>query len=182
MGVAEPVVPADGYELSDDPDRLDLDAVWAFLSTDAYWGRWRTRADLDAQVAGAWRVVGAYAADSTQVGFARAVSDGAGFAYLADVFVSPEHRGHRLGHRLVETMVDDGPGADFRWVLFTRDAHGLYASHGFGEPGTSAMVRPARGSLAGRRVSRAGSRRARPARRSGRGGSGPEPSPTLGPR
>lgn len=133
------------YELSDDPARLDLDAVWAFLSEDAYWGRWRTRADLDAQVERAWRVVGAYAPGGAQVGFARAVSDGAGFAYLADVYVHPDHRGHRLGHRLVRTMVDDGPGADFRWVLFTRDAHGLYASHGFSEPGSSVMVRPAGG-------------------------------------
>lgn len=141
-------VDAGRYELSDDPARLDLDAVWSFLAKDASWGRWRTRADVEAQVAGAWRVVGAYAPGGAQVGFARAVSDGIGFAYLADVFVDPDHRGHRLGHRLVETMIDEGPGADFRWVLFTRDAHGLYASHGFGEPDDSAMVRAARGRLA----------------------------------
>ena len=148
------VADAGPYELSDDPARLDLDAVWAFLSGHAYWGRWCTHADLDAQVAGAWRVVGAYAQDGAQVVFARAVpcravSDGAGFAYLADVDVHPDHRGHRLGHGLVQTMVDDG--ADFRWVLFTRDAHGLYASHGFGEPGEGAMVRPAGGPFAAAR-------------------------------
>ncbi|GMA26133.1 N-acetyltransferase [Luteimicrobium album] len=147
MSGTEPAPHSGGYELSDDPARLDLDAVWGFLSTEACWGRWRTRVDVEAQVAGAWRVVGAYAADGAQVGFTRAVSDGAGFAYLADVFVAPEHRGHRLGHRLVETMVDHGPGADFRWVLVTRDAHGLYAAHGFGEPGEWAMVRQARGAL-----------------------------------
>ncbi|MGC5166109.1 GNAT family N-acetyltransferase [Luteimicrobium sp. DT211] len=140
--------PGDRYELSDDPARVDVDAVWDFLSTDAYWGRWRTRADVEAQLAGAWRVVGAYGPDGRQVGFARAVSDGAGFAYLADVYVDPAHRGHRLGHRLVETMIDGGPGTDFRWVLFTRDAHRLYASHGFEDPGPSAMVRPARGAQA----------------------------------
>jgi hypothetical protein len=48
------------FELSDDPARLDVDAVWTFLSTEAYWARWRTRADFEAQLASAWRVVGVY--------------------------------------------------------------------------------------------------------------------------
>ncbi len=78
------------------------------------------------------------------VGFARAVSDGVAFAYLADVFVDPAHRGAGLGHRLVTTMIDEGPGADFRWTLFTGDAHGLYRQHGFAEPDATAMVRPPR--------------------------------------
>src|SRR3954470_11514424 len=51
------------YELSDDPARVDVAAAWAFLSTEAYWARWRTRADFERQVAGAWRVVGCYDAD-----------------------------------------------------------------------------------------------------------------------
>ena len=50
------------YELDDDPTRIQPDAVWAWLSTEAYWGLQRTRADVDAQITGAWRVVGAYAA------------------------------------------------------------------------------------------------------------------------
>ena len=130
------------YELDDDPTRIQPDVVWAYLSTDAYWGRWRTRADIDAQLASAWRVVGAYRADTgEQVGFARAVSDGVGFAYLADVFVLPEHRGHALGKRLMQRMIDDGPGRDFRWVLFTADAHGLYEQFGFAAPDATAMVR-----------------------------------------
>ena len=48
------------YELDDDPDRIQRDVVWDWLSTDAYWGRWRSRADLDAQLDSAWRLVGAY--------------------------------------------------------------------------------------------------------------------------
>ena len=133
------------YVLSDAIERVDRDAVWEFLSTEAYWGRWRSRADVEKQVDGAWRVVGAYVASTGEmVGFARAVSDGVGFAYLADVFVDPAHRGTGLGHRIVATMVEDGPGADFRWVLFTGDAHGLYAEFGFTEPDRTAMVRPSR--------------------------------------
>ncbi|MET0736097.1 MAG: GNAT family N-acetyltransferase, partial [Microbacterium sp.] len=96
-------------------------------------------------LASAWRVVGAYRVDDgAQVGFARATSDGVGFAYLADVFVLPEHRGHALGKMLVQRMIDDGPGRDFRWVLFTADAHGLYEQFGFGAPDATAMIRPSR--------------------------------------
>jgi GNAT superfamily N-acetyltransferase len=133
------------YVLSDDVDRLDRDVIWRFLSAEAYWGRWRTRDEVERQIAGAWRVVGAYDERSGElVGFARAVSDGVAFAYLADVFVDAAHRGAGLGHRLVTTMIDEGPGADFRWTLFTGDAHGLYRQHGFAEPDATAMVRPAR--------------------------------------
>ena len=133
----------DGYELDDDPARVDADAAWAYLSTDAYWGRWRARADFDAQLASAWRVVGAYACDGAMVGFARAVSDGVAFAYLADVYVHPEHRGRGLGIDLVRLMVEDGPGRRFRWVLHTADAHGLYGKFGFAPPGDTVLERRA---------------------------------------
>ncbi|WP_127820159.1 GNAT family N-acetyltransferase [Microbacterium sp. CPCC 204701] len=132
------------YELADDPARIQRDVVWGWLSTEAYWGRWRTRAQVETQLDTAWRVVGAYRVDTgTQVGFARAVSDGVGFAYLADVFVLPEHRGHGLGKRLLQLMIEDGPGRDMRWALFTGDAHDLYRQFGFTEPDRTAMVRPA---------------------------------------
>lgn len=134
------------HELDDDPARLQPDVIWQWLSTEAYWGRWRERAHLDAQLASAWRVVGAYRSDTgEQVAFARAVSDGVSFAYLADVFVLPEHQASGLGTRLLARMIDEGPGADFRWTLFTRDAHGLYERFGFAAPDDTAMVRPARG-------------------------------------
>jgi hypothetical protein len=88
------------YELDDNPARIQPDVVWEYLSTDAYWGRWRTRAEIDAQLASAWRVVGAYRSDTgEQIGFARAVSDGVGFAYLADVFVLSDHRGQAADDR-----------------------------------------------------------------------------------
>ncbi|MFJ4166639.1 GNAT family N-acetyltransferase [Microbacterium sp. NPDC089698] len=135
----------DAYELDDDPSRIQTDAVWTWLSTEVYWGRWRTRADVEAQLTNAWRLVGVYRTDTgEQVGFARAVSDGVAFAYLADVYVGPEHRGHGLGKRMMQLMIDDGPGADMRWTLFTSDAHGLYRQFGFTEPDRTAMVRAAR--------------------------------------
>jgi len=132
----------DIYGLDDDPNRIDIDALIAFLTTSAYWGRWRGRAEIEAQLASAWRVVGLYAGEE-MVGFARAVSDGVAFAYLADVYVDPRHRGHGRGTALVRELVE-GNGADrFRWMLHTKDAHGLYAQLGFAAPGADAMERPA---------------------------------------
>ena len=123
------------YEISDDPARLDLDVIWKFLSTEAYWGRWRTRADVEAAIQGSWRVSGAYErATGRQIGFARAISDGVGFAYLADVFVVDDARGTGVGKEIVRELVDRGPGERFRWVLHTDDAHGLYRQFGFGDP------------------------------------------------
>ena len=133
------------YELDDNPGRIDRDTVWEFLSTQAYWGRYRTRADLEAQLASAWRVVGVYeAATGRQVGFARAISDGVDFGYLADVFILPGARGEGLGRELVATMIDRGPGAGFRWSLHTKDAHGLYRKYGFAEPDSRYLERPRR--------------------------------------
>jgi GNAT superfamily N-acetyltransferase len=131
------------YELADDATRVDVDAVWEFLSTEAYWGRSRTRADFEAQLATSWRVVGVYEADTGRlVGFARATSDGVAYAYLSDVFVTAHARGNGLGKELVATMVDRGPGARFRWSLHTSDAHGLYRQYGFAEPDDRYLERP----------------------------------------
>ncbi|WP_233488580.1 GNAT family N-acetyltransferase [Blastococcus sp. TF02-09] len=129
------------YAIDDNPARVDLDVVWHFLSSAAYWGRWRTRDDVARQVRGAWRVVGAYRGQD-MVGFARAISDGVAFAYLADVFVLPEHRKRGLGRRLVNAMIERGAGRGFRWLLHTADAHGLYADFGFAPPGSTLMERP----------------------------------------
>ena len=134
------------YEFDDNPGRVDKNAVWEFLSTQAYWGRYRTRADFEAQLASAWRVVGVYdTAGDRQVGFARAVSDGVAYAYLADVFILPDARGAGLGKELVETMVDRGPGSSFRWTLHTADAQGLYQQYGFAVPDGGWLERPHRG-------------------------------------
>jgi GNAT superfamily N-acetyltransferase len=137
------IVTVGRYEIDDDPARVDRDAVWRYLSTEAYWGRNRRRADVEAQLDGAWRVVAAYDGDGATVGFARAVSDGVAFAYLADVYVDAAARGAGLGTALVWAMIDDGPGRGFRWTLFTQDAHGLYTRFGFAVPDATAMVRPA---------------------------------------
>jgi len=132
------------YELDDDPARIDPAAAAAFLTTGAYWARWRTESDIRRQIAEAWRVVGAYDPAGAMVGFARAISDG-GSAYLADVYVLPAHRGRGLGKAIVAMMIEQGPGAGFRWMLHTSDAFGLYRQFGFASPPDNYMERPARG-------------------------------------
>jgi len=130
----------DGYELDDDPARVDLDAVHTFL-TQSYWAEGRLRETVERLVRDAQRVVGLYR-EGRQVGFCRAVSDDASLTYLADVYVLPEHRGRGLGVELVREMIDNGPYARRRWLLHTRDAHELYRRFGFGPPNERLMERP----------------------------------------
>ena len=121
----------DGFELDDDPTRVDRAAVHAYLGGESYWAEGRTRERQDELLDASERLVGLYR-DGRQVGFARAVDcDAAGFVYLADVYVLEECRGRGLGVELVREMVENGQYADRRWVLHTRDAHALYEKFGF---------------------------------------------------
>ncbi len=144
----------DGFELDDDPTRIDLDAVHDYISRESYWGRGRTRELVRRAVEGSQRVVGLYH-DGRQVGFARAVSDGATLGYLADVYVLREHRGRGLGLALVEEILDgERPGGDHvRWLLHTADAQGLYEKLGFtsGPPSYPLMERTRAGRARGSR-------------------------------
>ena len=132
-----------GYELDDDPGRIDREAVHRYLSEESYWAKGRLRATQDALIDGAARVVGLYR-DRSQVGFSRAISDGHVQSYLADVYVLDGHRGHGLGVELVRFSVDEGPLAGTKWILHTADAHGLYRKLGFVEPGSALLERPRR--------------------------------------
>ena len=129
------------FELDDDASRVDRDALWKFLSEQAYWQRWRTRADVDRQVEGSWRLLGLYRRDDgSMVGFARALSDGS-IAYLSDVYVDESVRGRGLGKALVAEMVTRDEAKTMRWLLHTSDAHGLYRLFGFREPSERLMER-----------------------------------------
>jgi GNAT superfamily N-acetyltransferase len=124
-------VAADGYEVDDDPTRLDLDLVHHWLSTDAYWALGRSRETV-ATAAEHSLNIAAYAPDGRQVAYARLVTDRATFAWLCDVYVDPGHRGRGLGSRLVEAVVARlEPMRLRRTLLATEDAHGIYARFGF---------------------------------------------------
>ena len=127
--------------LDDNPDRIDAGAAVSFLTTEAYWGRWRGEEDIRRQIRASWRVVGAYDQAGAMVGLARAVGDG-GSAYLTDVYVLPAHRGAGLGRAMMRMMIEDGPGAGLRWMLHTSDAHGLYRKFGFTQPDGRYLERP----------------------------------------
>ncbi|HEY2073109.1 MAG TPA: GNAT family N-acetyltransferase [Gaiellaceae bacterium] len=129
----------DGYELDDDPARIDVDAVHAYLSQ-AYWAEGRPRAEVERLTREAQRVVGLYK-DGAQVGYCRAFTDDMSTAYLADVYVLEEHRGRGLGIELVREMIENGPYAKRRWLLHTRDMHRLYERFGFGPPSERVMER-----------------------------------------
>ena len=119
-----------GYELSDDPGRIDLDATWGFLRA-AYWSAGVTRDVVARSIAGAL-CHGRDAPGDEQAGFARAVSDWATFAWIADVFVLEPHRGRGLGVWMVESLLSHPRLQDLRLtILATADAHGLYERFGF---------------------------------------------------
>ncbi|HEX8299759.1 MAG TPA: GNAT family N-acetyltransferase [Rubricoccaceae bacterium] len=120
----------DGYVRSDDRARLDFAAVHAALAA-SYWSPGIARETVERAAAGSL-TFGLYAPKGEQVGYARVVTDRATFAYLADVYVLEAHRGRGLGRWLVEGVLahPDLEGLR-RWMLATRDAHGLYASFGF---------------------------------------------------
>ncbi len=135
----------DGYELDDDRDRIDLVAVHAYISLESYWAKGRPLAMQAEMNRAAARLVGLYR-DAEQVGFTRtALVGGMRMAYLYDVYVLEEHRGRGLGEELVRETVDRGPYADYRWLLDTTDAHGLYTKFGFRAPNERLMERPRRG-------------------------------------
>jgi GNAT superfamily N-acetyltransferase len=128
------------YVLNDDPDRVDREAVHAFVST-SYWAEGRERAVMDELIARAARVVGLYGPDGRQLGFARVVSNGHTVSYLADVYVLEEARGRGLGLALVRFAVDEGGLAQTKWILHTRDMQRLYAKVGFSGPGDRTVER-----------------------------------------
>ena len=118
-----------GFEISSDPSRLDLDVIHGFLST-SYWAQGRTRETVERALRNSI-CFGAYR-QGRQAGFGRIVTDRAVFAYLADIFVLPEHRGQGLGKTLVRAMLDHPDIRGLPAVLLrTRDAHRLYAQFGF---------------------------------------------------
>jgi GNAT superfamily N-acetyltransferase len=130
----------DGYELDDDPARIDVAAVHRYLANESYWATGRPYATVERIVREADRVVGLYK-DGAQVGYCRAATDGVSFVYLADVYVLEEHRGRGLGVELVREMVENGPYAGVKWLLHTTNAHTLYARFGFGAPSEKMMER-----------------------------------------
>ncbi len=119
------------YEFSTDPTRIDGARVHELISR-TYWAKDRPRDVMDAAIAGS-RPYGIYRRDTgEQVAFARVVTDGVTFAWLADVVVDPRLRGQGIGKILIAGVVADiEPLGLRRTLLATADAHGLYEQFGW---------------------------------------------------
>lgn len=127
-GLSAPA-PLHDYEVSSDPARLDLDTIHAYLSR-SYWSPGIPRSVVQRAMEHSI-CFGVYHLRE-QVGFARVVTDRATFAYLADVFILEAHRGRGLSKKLMASVMahPDLQGLR-RFMLATRDAHGLYRQFGF---------------------------------------------------
>lgn len=120
------------FEIDTDRSRLQVDVIQAFLRDESYWARERTLEQTKTAIENSI-CFGLYLGER-QIGFARVVSDKATFAYVGDVFVIEEFRGRGLSKWLMQVIVEYPELQGLRrWVLATRDAHGLYRQFDFAE-------------------------------------------------
>ncbi|WP_313233066.1 GNAT family N-acetyltransferase [Stenotrophomonas acidaminiphila] len=123
-----------GLRISTDKGGLDVPLIHRFLSTGAYWSPGVARETVERAIAGSL-CFGGYLDGAGQVAFARVITDAATFAYLADVFVLPAHRGRGHAVQLMDAVVAHPQLQGLRrFMLATLDAHGLYARYGFVAP------------------------------------------------
>ena len=117
------------YTVTTDPARVDLGLVHGYLA-DSYWAKGIPLEVVRRSIANSLNFSVYHGAE--QVGFARVITDYATFAYVGDVFVLEPHRGRGLSKWVMELIVGHPDLQGFRrWVLLTRDAHGLYRQFGF---------------------------------------------------
>jgi len=128
----------DGYWVSDDPALIDVDLVHGWISEESYWANGRPHEVMARSIENSL-VLGLYASDGKQVGFARFVTDRATFAWLCDVFVATAHRGGGAGSFLVRTSVEHPDVIGVRQLLMANPGRSLYRRHGFGD-----LLRPER--------------------------------------
>jgi GNAT superfamily N-acetyltransferase len=120
----------DEYLISTDRERLNVQMIHEYLSNSSYWAVGRSLDRVARSIENSLSF-GVYL-NQEQIGFARVVTDYATFAWLADVFILEQHRGRGLSKWLVEVIVGHPQLQGLRrWMLATRDAHGLYRRYGF---------------------------------------------------
>ncbi len=118
------------FTISTDKNLLQIERIHEFLTGESYWAKERTREQTETAIENSI-CFGVYA-DARQIGFARVISDLATFAYIGDVYILEEFRGRGLSKFLMETMLAHPDLQNLRrWILATKDAHGLYEQFGF---------------------------------------------------
>jgi GNAT superfamily N-acetyltransferase len=117
-------------EITTDRARMDPNAIHRYLSEESYWAKGIPRERVERSIEHSL-CAGAFDG-GMQVGFARAITDYATFAYIADMYVLESHRGRGISKRIMEALMTHPDLRGLRrWHLVTRDAHGLYAQFGF---------------------------------------------------
>ncbi len=124
-----------GFVITTDPAKIDVDATHEFLSQKGYWAEGVPREIVARSIENSlcFAIFDTSNPDGNkQIGFARAISDFATYAYLADVYVLEPYRGRGLSKWLMEVIMAHPKLQGLRrWNLVTRDAHGLYEQFGF---------------------------------------------------
>ncbi|PEJ52142.1 GNAT family N-acetyltransferase [Bacillus sp. AFS002410] len=130
------LVEKEGYFISTNKELLNREVIYDFLDKDSYWANEIPFEYIERFIKGSF-CFGVYKGnpeenEPNQVGFARVVTDGVTFAYLADVFILPDHRKKGLSKWLMEQIMNDENVSTVRtFMLGTRDAHDLYRKYGF---------------------------------------------------
>jgi len=120
-----------GFEISTDRSRLDVQVIHRFLSEESYWAKNISMEAVKCSVENSL-CYGMYY-ENRQIGFAKVITDFATTAYLGDVFILKEYRGKGLSHWLMTVILSHPRLQNLRrWILATKDAHGLYTKSGFG--------------------------------------------------
>ena len=119
------------FSISTDKQKLDLELIFKFLSERSYWAKGRSKEVVSLSIENSL-CFGVYNQANEQIGFARVLTDYAVFAYIMDVFVLENYRGHGIGKQLMETIMGHPEIQHLqRIMLATADAHGLYSQFGF---------------------------------------------------
>ncbi|WP_243375428.1 GNAT family N-acetyltransferase [Microvirga solisilvae] len=120
-----------GWTISNSLSPAELEKAYRWIAEDSYWAKSLPRSIFERSVANSLCFALRDAAGELR-GFARVVTDKATFAYLCDVFICPTTRGQGAGKALISAIMEHPELQDLRrWMLATRDAHGLYAQYGF---------------------------------------------------
>ncbi|MEP6677647.1 MAG: GNAT family N-acetyltransferase [Ferruginibacter sp.] len=118
------------FIISSDKSKLNVDVIHNYLSKESYWAKNIPLTTVQKSIEHSF-CFGLYEKEK-QIGFARLVTDHATFAYLADVFILASFRGKGLSKWMMEFIIKNPELQNLRrWMLATKDAHGLYAQFGF---------------------------------------------------
>lgn len=112
------------------PSEADVDIIHRVLTT-TYWSPGIPRETVARACENSICVI-ARDERGELIGFARVVSDKATFAWLCDVIVLSGRQGRGLGRALVQMLQQHEELQGLRrWLLGTKDAHGVYEPLGF---------------------------------------------------